>query len=253
MGDGNEEWENAPGLLVSIRDITDRRDAEEQARQLAFEQAARTQAEADERRSRFLAEVSHALDSSLEVDTILHRLARLAVTPEEEFEDRTDRRAGFPQLADLCMIDLVEEDGSLRRVAVVHHHPERQALARGALMKEVAGIIQPLATKKNLAFNLRVGTDGDRLITDPGKLRQVVLNLLSNAMKFTEEGEVRLETTRESGHYVIRVSDTLRHPGAAPRSGFRAVLAGRAVRGSYGRRDRTGAQRGLAAQRASRR
>src|SRR5207302_4257038 len=59
-------FDGAAARLVSLRDITDRRKAEERARKLAAEQAARAIAEAAERRSRFLAEASSILSSSLD-------------------------------------------------------------------------------------------------------------------------------------------------------------------------------------------
>ena len=67
----------------------------------------------DERR-RFLVEASVLLDSSLDYDTTLASVARLAV----------------PYLADCCIVDMLEEDGRIRRLAVAHGEPEKEGLAR---------------------------------------------------------------------------------------------------------------------------
>jgi PAS domain S-box-containing protein len=97
-----------------LRDITERKRAEdERAELLAREQAARATAESEALRSSFLAEASRLLASSLDYGT-LGALARLA--------------AGT--VADWCVIDLVELDGTLRRVAVAHADPSRSELAR---------------------------------------------------------------------------------------------------------------------------
>ncbi|HEX8721975.1 MAG TPA: PAS domain S-box protein [Pyrinomonadaceae bacterium] len=64
-------------------------------------------------RLRFLAEASRVLGSSLDYETTLEGLARLAVAA----------------LADYCLVDLVDDDGRVRRVAVAHADPERQPLA----------------------------------------------------------------------------------------------------------------------------
>lgn len=121
------EWEGSPALLISLRDVTDRAEAEERRRQLEVEQAARSQAEEEERRARFLAEAGRALDSSLHVETVLDRFARLLVEPSAITDSAEDK--DLPQVANLAMVDLIEPDGGFRRVAVAHSDPELQEVA----------------------------------------------------------------------------------------------------------------------------
>jgi len=83
------------GHIGSCVDVTDRRRAEEA--------------------SRFLAEASNALASSLDFQTTLSAVARLAV----------------PQIADWCAVDMFDPDGGLQRLAVVHADPGKVELARG--------------------------------------------------------------------------------------------------------------------------
>jgi signal transduction histidine kinase len=104
-------WEGEEAQLVLVRDITDRKQAEERAQRLLLERAAREQAEDSNRRSRFLVEAGATLDSSLDPEATLVNLARMIV----------------PRVADWCMIDLIE-DGRMRRVAAVHARPEKQPL-----------------------------------------------------------------------------------------------------------------------------
>lgn len=96
------EWEGAPAHLAAIRDITERVRAQAREKQLVREQALRAAAEAGERRARFLGEAASILSSSLDYRGELVSLAELAV----------------PFLADWCIIDLVEMDGTFERVAV---------------------------------------------------------------------------------------------------------------------------------------
>ncbi len=72
-----------------------------------------TERKKNEEVQRFLSEVGASLSSSLDYRTTLTRMARLAV----------------PRLADWCAVDVLEEDGSLDRVAVVHEDPEKVTLA----------------------------------------------------------------------------------------------------------------------------
>lgn len=106
------------GPVVSVRwllrDATEYKRAEAERLRLAGEQAARAEAEVAQRRSAFLAEASAILAGSLDLETTLANLARLAV--------------GF--LADHCVIDLLEDGGSLRRVVVAHKDPAKEALLR---------------------------------------------------------------------------------------------------------------------------
>lgn len=107
-----------PTEVISVtRDISERIRAEENRRRLVREHAARTAAESAERRSRFLAEVSSALATSLDVSTTLTTVAEKVV----------------PMLADYCLVDVVEEDGEIRRVAAAHADPERDALVKELL------------------------------------------------------------------------------------------------------------------------
>jgi len=63
-------------------------------------------------------------------------------------------------------------------------------------VKRIAGIIQPQAEQKNLWFRLYFDDRIPPLVNgDPNRLAQILVNLLSNALKFTEQGEIRLEVT----------------------------------------------------------
>jgi len=107
-------------LARAILYAVERSRAEESARRLILEQAARQQAEAAEQVSRLLAEASRVLASSLECEQTLGGVARLAV----------------PALGDFCLIDLVDDVGSIRRIAAAHAGPADGAdeeLAREAL------------------------------------------------------------------------------------------------------------------------
>ena len=103
------EWRGADARLVSLRDVTERNEAESAARKLAVEQAARRQAEAAEARAERLAEASRLLASSLDYETTLSSVAEAVV----------------PTLGDWCAVDILTRDGTVRRVASRHADPEK--------------------------------------------------------------------------------------------------------------------------------
>ncbi|MEW6734436.1 MAG: PAS domain S-box protein [Acidobacteriota bacterium] len=112
----NLEWQVAPirdenGMVehfIAIqRDLTERKRIEEERTKLIREQAARAEAEAAGQRLALLAEASALLAASLNYNTTLSSVAGLAV----------------PILGDWCIIDIIAEDGILRRLAVAHIDP----------------------------------------------------------------------------------------------------------------------------------
>jgi signal transduction histidine kinase len=121
------DWEGEPSLLVSLRDVTDRNEAEDRRRDLIREQGARERAEAEKRRFRFLAEAGAALDSSLDYREVFARLAALIVSPESAFGVAPEASDHPPRLADWCLIDVIDH-GKLTRVAAVHHESAKQPL-----------------------------------------------------------------------------------------------------------------------------
>ena len=97
-----------------IRDISEELEIErERVRLLEQETKARRRAEELERRASFLVELHSALDSSLDYEEVLRRLARIAV----------------PRLADWCAIHVRGVSGALQRIAVTHADPERERFA----------------------------------------------------------------------------------------------------------------------------
>ncbi|MEH1901917.1 MAG: AAA family ATPase [Nostoc sp.] len=95
-----------------VLDITDRKKSEAERIQLIQEQTARQEAEADQQRAAFLAQVSATLASSLDYESTLASVANLVV----------------PDFADWCGVDLLQDNQSINRVAVAHRDPEKVKL-----------------------------------------------------------------------------------------------------------------------------
>ncbi len=97
-------------LTVILRDITDRKRAEEELRQ-SFERERRAHEDAEHEREHlaFLAKASALISESFDYRERLKQVAQIAV----------------PQIADWCAVDVLEADGSLHRVAVVHSDPAK--------------------------------------------------------------------------------------------------------------------------------
>ena len=108
------EWEGDAACIASLRDITERKRAEEAARGLIREQVARSQAELSARRFRLLADASTVLASSLDYAATLTALARVCVGT----------------IADWAVIYIADDAGGVQRLEVAHHDPALSEAAR---------------------------------------------------------------------------------------------------------------------------
>jgi signal transduction histidine kinase/ABC-type amino acid transport substrate-binding protein len=75
-------------------------------------------------------------------------------------------------------------------------------------IEKLVKLVSPLAEKKGIDLRLKIADDIRSATTDQRRLEQVILNLLNNAVKFTEKGQVRISCRMENDHYLLAVSDT---------------------------------------------
>ncbi|HKO22098.1 MAG TPA: ATP-binding protein, partial [Candidatus Eisenbacteria bacterium] len=114
-------------------------------------------------------------------------------------------------------------------------------------VRAAAEAVQPMASAKGLAVHVDIAGGPLSAAVDLARLRQVLLNLLGNAVKFTDRGEVRVRAFNDAGSIVVSVEDT--GVGIAPER--RAALFSKYAQAdpSYHRRQR-GTGLGLAISRA---
>ncbi len=182
------------------RDITFRKDAE----QALVE--ARTKAEAaSEAKSRVLATVSHEFRTPLNGILGLTGLLRETdLTPDQETYASAVHSSGEALLA------LVDDmlDFSKIEAGRLDLHPEPTDVE--VLLQEIAELLAGRAHVKGIDIAVDVARDLPRaVVVDPARLRQVLINLAGNGVKFTETGGVTLSAARASdGAIIFAVSDT---------------------------------------------
>lgn len=197
------------GVYAIAEDITGRKRAEaEREVLLARERVARETAEAASRaKSSFLSVMSHELKTPLNVITgyadILYDREAGPLTPAQE------RHLGRIRDTTRQLRGMIDQVLSFARVEWGRQETQAETVDLAALIRDAATTVEPLAQERGLAFRLECPDETWVRETDPTLARQVLFNLLSNACKFTERGEVCLLTERDGdGVVTVRVCDT---------------------------------------------
>jgi signal transduction histidine kinase len=106
------------------------------------------------------------------------------------------------------LIRLVNDVLDLSRMELGRAELELRSLDVGAQLRATATALVPLADAKNLALVVNVDDGVPPVNGDPSRLRQVLTNLISNAIKFTDRGQVTLAARPGRGVVTVQVSDT---------------------------------------------
>jgi signal transduction histidine kinase/CheY-like chemotaxis protein len=185
---------------------------EEQAESLEHQrdELARAGAElqrSNEVKSQFLANMSHELRTPLNSSLILAKL--LSDNREGNLNPEQIRFAQTIYAAGNDLLTLINDILDLSKIeaGMLDVRPEPIALPR--LVEELGRTFQPIAAQRHLALEIHLA-DGapDAIETDATRLSQVLKNLLSNALKFTERGRVELAISGGDGQVRFAVRDT---------------------------------------------
>ncbi|MRD72876.1 response regulator [Rhodocyclus tenuis] len=192
------------GVVWTCEDISERKEVERQLMQ------AREHAEAASRaKNEFLANISHELRSPFA--GILGMLELLQRTPLDDSQRRYTRLA---EDAALHMQVLVNDLLDLSRIESGRIFLDAAPFDLPRLLANIAEQYRERTESRGLAFVLDShDVQVERLLGDPVRLRQIIENLLGNAIKFTRTGEIRLEATcvvsgKETARLQLRVIDT---------------------------------------------
>ena len=213
--------------LGIVLDVSDRRSAmqalEASRRELELRVQERTAAlarataeahAASEAKSAFLANISHEIRTPMNA---IVGLTRLIASAESDAAQR-ERIAKVEGAAEHLMT-LIGDLLDLSKIEAGHMTLEQLPLELHGLLEQSLGLFGPQVQAKGIALRLQVPPLPGRLMGDPTRLRQAVLNLVGNAVKFTQRGEVVLDVSIvDEDPQAVRLRFEVRDtgPGIAP-------------------------------------
>ncbi len=193
------------GCVVTFRDITARKRIEH-----AMREAKDTAERANYAKSRFLANMSH------ELRTPLNAIIGYSEMLQEDLED-TEFNASATDaqkihIAGVHLLGLINDVLDISKIEAGKMEVHLEQMELSSLIHELLPTAEPLMLKKNNKLHTALADNVGEICTDITKLRQMLLNLISNAAKFTKNGDITLNIQRLSQAQIewlrFDVSDT---------------------------------------------
>ena len=197
----NSQLEEQAQALETQRDDLERASA-------ALQLKARELEQASQYKSDFLANMSHELRTPLNSLLILSKL--LADNPDERLSDEQVKFARTIYSAGNDLLVLINDILDLSKIEAGHIEIQPAPVLTERLASDMQKVFQPIADERGLALEIERDANCPVTIeTDRMRLEQVIKNLLSNALKFTERGSVRLSFSPVGeDRLAIKVADT---------------------------------------------
>jgi HAMP domain-containing protein/signal transduction histidine kinase/CheY-like chemotaxis protein len=199
----NEELEDKALLLVQQKEELEQKNKEIEEASKSLEEKAEQLTLTSKYKSEFLANMSH------ELRTPLNSLLILAQQLFENHEGNlTEKQIGFAKTIHSCgddLIQLINDILDLSKIESGFISADFAPVRFSEIASFVESTFKHISEARHLKFNIEIESDiPDKIETDIQRLNQILKNLLSNAFKFTEKGEVKLRIYRANKNWKTR-------------------------------------------------
>ena len=163
---------------------------------------------ASELKSRFLSNMSHEFRTPLNSMMAISRL--LLDHVDGELSPEQERQVGYIRSSAQSLIELVNDLLDIAKVEAGKTDVRMEQFSVPDLIATLRGVLRPLLTNSQVSLILDDASGIPTVLSDEGKVSQILRNLISNALKYTQAGTVRMTTLhdRHRGTVQFRVSDS---------------------------------------------